>query len=322
MLTGPVGVLGIGYPANEVQVQMNNKDPYANLPKAMVKEGLIKSNAYSLWLNDLSASTGSILFGGVDTAKYLGELKTLPVQKVRGVYSQLIIVLTDVSYSSESQQYNFSSNALPIPVLLDSGSTLTYLPNSLVATIYNDLDVTFDQYSGNAFVPCSLAQENINITYTFSSPHISVPVNELVINVGSATFRDGTPACLFGITPAGSNIAILGDTFLRSAYVVYDLANNEISLAATNFYSTESHVLEIGTGPDSVPTATHVPNPVTSVAVAGGVGPRIGGPSGTFTGGVSTGTSDSSAGTALAVPGRKGSYFAVCLIWVWCMMAL
>lgn len=43
----------------------------------MVAAGLIKAPAYSLWLNDQSSSTGSILFGGVDSARYGGLLQTL-----------------------------------------------------------------------------------------------------------------------------------------------------------------------------------------------------------------------------------------------------
>jgi hypothetical protein len=75
-----VGVLGIGYTTDEAVV--NHQSSYANLPKAMVADGLINSNAYSLWLNDLDANTGSILFGGVDSDKYTGDLETLPIQKI------------------------------------------------------------------------------------------------------------------------------------------------------------------------------------------------------------------------------------------------
>lgn len=70
---------------------------------------------------------------------------------------------------------------------------------------------------------------------------------------------------------------MLGDTFLRSAYVVYDLENNQISLAATNFNATGTNVQEIGS---SVPGATDVPNAVATAEVATGGG-RLGGvPSG------------------------------------------
>ncbi|OOQ91490.1 putative aspartic-type endopeptidase opsB [Penicillium brasilianum] len=273
------GVLGIGYPSNEVQVGVDGESAYANLPKAMVNKGLIKSSAYSLWLNDLDASTGSILFGGVNTKKFHGTLETLPIQKVGGGYSEFIIALTDVTLTNSSGTTNYSSSALPAAVLLDSGSSLTYLPDQIVAGIFNDLEVTYDSSSGVGYLPCSQSSNNVNVSYTFSSPTINVAMSELLLDVGDYFFNDGERACAFGIVPAGDSMAVLGDTFLRSAYVVYDLANNEISLANTNFNSTENNVLEITTGSDSVPSATAVANPVTTVAAVGS-GARIGGPNG------------------------------------------
>jgi hypothetical protein len=245
----------------------------------MVQKGLIQSNAYSLWLNDLDASTGSILFGGVNSDKYHGTLETLPIQKVGGIFSEFIIALTAVALTNSSGTNNYSSSALPAAALLDSGSSLSYIPDELVEDLFNDLDVTYDPSSGVGYVPCSLAENHVNVSFTFSSPTIHVPVNELVLDAGGLYFRNGDRACVFGIVPAGGSTPVLGDTFLRSAYVVYDLANNEISLANTNFNSTRDNVLEIGTGNDAVPGATAVSNPVTTVVVDGS-GARIGGPSG------------------------------------------
>jgi len=292
------GVLGVGYSSNEAQTAENGKTPYSNLPKAMVDDGLINSNAYSLWLNDLDANTGTILFGGVDTHQYHGELQTLPIQREDGQYLEFIIALTGLSRTSSSDSTPHAYGPLPIAVLLDSGSSLSYLPDSLVNSIYNDLKVTYDSSSGTGYVPCSMVNNDVNLTFTFSSPSITVSMSELVLGSASAsnslTYSDGTPACVFGIAPAGDSTAVLGDTFLRSAYVVYDLANNQISLAKTNFNATTNNVLEIGSGSGSVPNATPVSNPVTSVAVGGG-GARIGGPSGTP--GIFSGTPTSAATT-------------------------
>lgn len=263
-------MLGIGYPLNEAQVSRDRTSSYANLPKAMVDAGLINSNAYSLWLNDLDANTGSILFGGVDSDKYHGDLQTLPIQRVDGEYAEFLITLTGVAYEKGSNDKTYNSSDLPAAVLLDSGSSLTYLPDSIVEDIYNDVGVTYDTASEAGYVPCSYMNDDKNFTFTFSSPSISVSMSEMVLEAGTgSTYSDGTPACVFGIAPAGTSTVVLGDTFLRSAYVVYDIANNEISLAQTNFNSTSQNIQEIGTGSSSVPGATAVSNPVTSVVGAG-----------------------------------------------------
>ncbi|KAH8600857.1 aspartic peptidase domain-containing protein [Bisporella sp. PMI_857] len=259
------GVLGIGYAINEVQVGRAGKSPYDNLPAKLVSEGLIQSNAYSLWLNDLDASTGNILFGGVDTAKYVGSLRTLPVQKGdRSVFGEFFITLTGLALDGTTIAQNLKQ-----AVLLDSGSSLTYLPDTIAEATYQMVDAQYFEEEGVAFVPCTLASSNATLDFTFSEPTIQVPMNELVITVTATTgrqltFTDGTAACLFGIAPAGSMAAVLGDTFIRSSYLVYDLANNEISIAQTKFNSTASNIIEIGTGADSVPDATLVENSVTA----------------------------------------------------------
>lgn len=261
---------------NEVQVGLSSNSEYANLPKAMVNEGLIQSNAYSLWLNDLDANTGSILFGGVNKEKYHGTLQTVPIQKVDNRYAELIIALTGVALSNSSGTHSYSSSSIPAGVLLDSGSSLTYLPDAIVNDIYNDLGVSWESQSGIGYIECSMASKNVNISYTFSSPTIHVGLDELVIDVGDVYFHNGKKACIFGIVPAGTSTSVLGDTFLRSAYVVYDLANNEISLANTKFNSTDNDISEIATGTNSVPDATVVANPVTTAPI-GGTAARIGG---------------------------------------------
>ncbi len=51
----PFGLVGVGYASNEAIVS-DTRSPssqYPNLPVSMMTEGLIPTNAYSLWLNDL-----------------------------------------------------------------------------------------------------------------------------------------------------------------------------------------------------------------------------------------------------------------------------
>ncbi|KAL8787873.1 MAG: hypothetical protein Q9195_007566 [Heterodermia aff. obscurata] len=275
--SSPEGILGIGYPVNEIQVNRNNKKQYSNVPQAMVDANLIQSSAYSLWLDDLESSTGSILFGGIDTKKFKGELSTLPIEKEFGIFAEFFITLTGVSLTSGGNSDDFNNSGLPTPVLLDSGSSLTYLPNDLTEDIYTALNVTYEAKGQEALCDCRIANTDATLDFTFTSPKISVPMSELAINPGpnedgsTATFDDGTPLCIFGISPADGTPPVLGDTFIRSAYIVYDMGNNEISIAQTDFNATDSNVIAIGTGTEAVPSATPVASPVeASVSETGG----------------------------------------------------
>lgn len=303
------GVMGIGYPSLEVAVQFQGDQPYPNIPQAMANQGLIQSPAYSLWLDDLNAATGEILFGGVDTSKYHGSLATLPIVKEQGVSVEMIVAMTGITISANGANTTMTSNTYP--VLLDSGSTLTYLPASVAAQIYSALGVEFSQQYSAPFCQCSLANTSSTIDFIFGGKVISVPMSEMVLSGDGTAVQSSTGQtldCIFGIFAlsgsGGSGTAyVLGDTFIRSAYIVYDLANNEISLAGTNFEATSSNIMEIGKGAKSVPDASGVvaaPSvTVTGTAVRGASG----------TGVNPTSTAKSTAGATTHAP--LGAWVAV-----------
>lgn len=246
--SSPEGILGIGYMINEVQVNRAGLEPYSNLPQKLVDDKTINTNAYSLWLNDLDASTGSILFGGVDTAKFSGTLSKLPIIAESGEYAEFIIALT--SMGADGDKTSIFQNE-EVAVLLDSGSSLMYLPDTVASSLYEKYGAKYDSSQGAAFCDCDLANQDGSLEFTFSSdgPTISVPLNELVLVM---SYQRGQPVCILGIGPSGDSISVLGDTFLRSAYVVYDLENNQIALAQTVFNATSSNVKEIDAGVDGV----------------------------------------------------------------------
>ena len=271
--TSSEGVMGVGYPGLEVQQETTGQG-YPNIPQAMVSAGLINSPAYSLWLDNLGSATGSIMFGGVDTDKYHGDLATVPINPEQGQIIEMIVALSGVGVTQNNQKSSLSS--LTLPVLLDSGSTLSYLPTEITDPLFKALGVQIDTSSGtaSAICDCGLASQTSTVDFNFSGKTISVPLSELVLPGSSST-------CVFGIFPQGSNTKsgasyTLGDTFLRSAYLVYDLANNEISLAQTNFQSTSSSVREIGKGKDAVPNASGVATAAT-LQVTGTATKGIGG---------------------------------------------
>lgn len=279
--TASQSILGIGYPGNEIQVIRNGQDPYDNLPAKMASQGLIQSNAYSLYLNSLDSETGQILFGGVDTEQFEGDLQTLPIQSNSDDPTSFFITLTDVTLGSRTL-----GSDMNLAVLLDSGSSLSYLPDTMAQEIFDRVGAVYQDGEGVAFIPCRVGESQANMTFSFSGPTITVPVKELVLDMLQITgrrpsFSNGESACLFGISPASGGSHVLGDTFMRSAYIVYDLDNNEISLAQTRVNATRSNVLEIRTGSSAVPDAVKASSPATAAtglpegAAAGHVAPLL-----------------------------------------------
>jgi hypothetical protein len=69
------GVIGVSFQDLEFQAPPQ----YPNLPVALVTSGYIASRAFSLYTNNNKSAAGSLLFGGIDTDKYCGNLVTIPL---------------------------------------------------------------------------------------------------------------------------------------------------------------------------------------------------------------------------------------------------
>lgn len=264
--TSSINVLGIGYPEDEVQAGKDGKQPYENLLARLASEGITASRAFSLYLNDVNATKGSILFGGVDRAKYEGDLITLPIEQVDGRYRKLLITLTGVDFGSRTIR-----DDMALSVLLDSGASLSYLPDEIAQEILDDLGFKADEETGNVKVPCSMGNDPRNVTFKFSAPSsITVPMSQLVLRFGDEyrpSQNDGKQTekeCSFGIEPARGRRIVFGDTFLRSAYVVFDLDNHEISMAQSKPNVKVSDIQEIGSGEDAVPETLVAEAPVAA----------------------------------------------------------
>ncbi|MCJ1435836.1 hypothetical protein MMC27_005212 [Xylographa pallens] len=246
-----LGIMGIGFDSGESIAESGTE--YPNVIAQMKLQGYINTMAYSLWLNDLDSNDGSILFGGVDTAKFHGSLISIPIQP--DTESQAItsftVVLSSVTVQNGSGSTQYSQKNLAVPVILDSGTSLTYLPDQYANAILGGVGATNDPNYGYT-VPCSLSNSAATFNFTFggpTGPTIVVGINEFVVPIVTTdgtvpTLQDGSAVCNFGINPAGSSPNLFGDTFLRSAYVVYDLENNQIGLANTDFNATGSSVTE------------------------------------------------------------------------------
>ena len=261
------GLVGIGYAINEASLSTMGKT-YPNLPMAMEQAGLINSVAYSLWLNDLGASTGNILFGGVDTEKYVGPLTKIDVIPDGNLknYTHFLVSLTSLAATSPTGTDILTSPNGPIEVVLDSGSTLTYLPNDMASNVWKEVGAEYQDAFGMAVLPCSHSVHPGHFSFGFvgsNGPRINVTMDELVIDLTNGEppqFASGPYAgelvCEFGIQNYSAGPYVLGDTFLRSAYVVYDLENHEIAMAATDFNSTRTEIVAFERKGASIPSAT------------------------------------------------------------------
>ncbi|MCJ1286244.1 hypothetical protein MMC26_005589 [Xylographa opegraphella] len=268
-----VNMWGISYPAAEAVVAFNLNGTYNtaamynNSVLQMVSQGLIQSPAYSLWMNDVAASAGSILFGAFDTAKFQGSLQVLPVETspLSGRLDTLIVNVTSVSLSTGGGvPLSDRATEFPQPAMLDTGTPTITVPTDVFTNIASQLNVTVVQ--GIPLCDCGLANSTTTVDFGFAGLNISIPLKSIVqtpttvdLELFAHTSQQLPPGvCVFGISSletANIGVMLLGDSFLRSAYVVYDLANNKIGMAATNFNPTGSSIVEIAAGSGGIAAA-------------------------------------------------------------------
>ncbi|EXJ89647.1 hypothetical protein A1O3_02714 [Capronia epimyces CBS 606.96] len=218
------GIMGVGYPSNEAGPAANE---YPNIVQDLVSQGIISSYSYSLWLDDLASQTGTILFGGYNSAKFSGQLTvidTLP--DADGTVRSFLIALSSLNGSYNGQTTTLTSSTFtPVPALLDSGTSLILMPSAAYTIVANWFGANSD-----GTIDCGLADKSGSVSFGFAGVSIDVPFSEL------AVLDEDTQTCYFGFADGGPDSDwILGDTFLRSAYVYYDLGNNQIGLAQSVF---------------------------------------------------------------------------------------
>ncbi|QBM89430.1 yapsin 1 [Metschnikowia aff. pulcherrima] len=263
------GIFGIGLIANEASVTNDlTSFVYENLPMRLKSSGDINKVMYSLYLDKADYLSGSVVFGGVNHAKYSGQLKTVPIVNIDPKHNvkpiEFHIVLNSVRLESSSQ--NVTVFDASIAAVLDSGTSLTYLPDkifkSLGKLLHGDLGS-----EGFYRVSCRYKTNTITAKFNFSGAIINVPMSDLVLTLGSQCYLGVGLVSDLANSPVYT--ALLGDNFLRNAYVVYDLEDYEISLAQVKFSSIE----DIETVSSAVPLAVQA-SYYSSTALATSLDPK------------------------------------------------
>lgn len=286
-----VSLIGVGFEANEGGVNNLDQAPYPNIVSSLRASGAIGARAFSLYINgqgpyiqvslestagdladnSLDAATGSILFGGVDSSLYTGRLVALPMIKKpeQTVQKEFAVAWTSFTSSSSTgdSKNNFndlSNNTLPAYVLLDSGAEASTFPAGMLSSLLHFLGAEAAP-DGHSYVPCDRANASARFEFGFGGPNgakIVTPAGAFV-KPYDPTNPDvcGTPQCCASSVdsaPDGSGDFVLGDNFLHSAYLVFDIDNEVIALAQSNLSpSSERNVREIRPGLNGIPGAVY-----------------------------------------------------------------
>ena len=307
------GLVGVGYQANIAGLLDLSNDTYTpvTIVGAMVEAGDINRESYSLYLNDPYNGVGEIIFGGVDPTKYTGDFIAFPVIPYEdGTYADFNIALTGVSLQiNGTTNEPITTEQFAVPALMDSGNTQTDLPGPVYDALRQGLGVSEDGY-----IPCINSGADVSVVYTFGGGgedgvSVSVPISNLVAPWdGDTTFESGRHACSFGINAKEDGTATFGDTFMRNAYLFYDLENNLVAVAQGVANVTEEAIT-------AVPSGTEIPGCTKTNTMTIGAAPTETGdedpgsaPTSSLSGGPASATFDIGSPTASATsPAESGN---------------
>ncbi|KAK5000522.1 hypothetical protein LTR66_000637 [Elasticomyces elasticus] len=273
-----IGLMGVGYSLNEA----STKFVYANFPEVLVASGVVASRLYSVFLNDISAGSGTILFGGVDTSRYTGDLVTLDIlpdtvassliyHNRIDIIDQFIVAVTAISTDINGKKTSILSGGAAdgtngaLEVLLDTGSAAWSVP----PRVFNAIAATIPNLATDGTLPCSVQSNTGTMTVRFAGKKdIVVPIKELIAPIYNATTgrqyrnRNGEGICLFMVSPqeqGRDQFLTLGDAVLRSMYLVYDMDNGQISIAQANLdpnaASSPNTIKPVPAGPNGLQQA-------------------------------------------------------------------
>mgnify|MGYP003365359399 CR=1 FL=1 len=301
LLTGVLGLGGIiTYPGNAIDYRNFDSDQFYFM-KSLVDANIIESAGYSLWLNSdptsvettlsgsiLNDNSGRLIFGAVDPTLFsdtLVQFDMIPfMDSSTGVASTGYPILPMGPIyitNSNKDTLNMTSKDYLEPVLIDSSFIGSYLPVSTIIQIAIPIGANYVESLDRWLVRCDVGTVGAHIDFTFDEVTIKVPLQHLLTTTFDATsnetmhFSDGQAACflkLYANSYIGFNV--LGESFLRNAYLAVDLNGNTVALGQANspddIYDAESTTMGVATSSQSTSVQSSSTSTSTVAAIRSG----------------------------------------------------
>lgn len=214
------GILGLGYP----QISELGVTPVFD---NMMKQGLVGSPVFSVYLNrDVSDPVGGeILFGGIDTSRYTGDITYVPVSR-KGYWQFHVNRITAGFYWLCSRGCE---------AIADTGTSLITGPSREIRNLHRAIGAWY--INGEYRVNCRTYKWSLpSITFILSGKPFPLDPEDYILE-----FIDpwGRRTCITGFSALDINTSrgplwILGDVFLGRYYSVFDRGQDRVGFADTH----------------------------------------------------------------------------------------
>ncbi|KAI8141665.1 rhizopuspepsin 4 precursor [Fennellomyces sp. T-0311] len=201
------GILGLGF--NSIATLPNILTPMDNL----IRQNLIDKPIFSVYFGKKSeGGGGELLFGDYNPKHIAGNLSTVPVDNSQGFWGVTIQSLNTTN----------TTIAENIHAIVDTGTTLLVFPDNVAHALANKYNAT-DNYDGTFKITCDKSKLE-PLVFTLGGTDFVVPGESLI-------YYEEDDTCTAGFAYAGMSFSILGGTFIKNHYLIFNVQVPELLIA-------------------------------------------------------------------------------------------
>ncbi|KAH8682339.1 aspartic peptidase domain-containing protein [Xylariales sp. PMI_506] len=214
--TNSDGILGLGF-SNLNMVQPTKQQTFFDNAMASLASPLFTANLKQ-------GEPGNYNFGFIDPTEYTGYLYLFPVNASTGYWE----------FTANGYQIGDSGSvSLTHTAILDTGTTLLYVPEEIAEGYYSQVEGSVNDVSGAGgyTFPCTAALPNF--TAVIEEYEAVVPGNLILYAPVDGDTVETATTCFGGLqtTPSGLPFNIYGDIFIKSQFVVFNGQTEQLGFA-------------------------------------------------------------------------------------------
>ncbi|KAL0073404.1 secreted aspartyl protease [Phycomyces blakesleeanus] len=202
------GLLGLGF--SSLNTLKNIATPVDNL----ISQKIISKPIFSTYYGkEASGGGGEIIFGDYNPKHIDGPLTTIPVNNTQGFWG---VNVKNVKVGKTSVV------TAPFDAIIDTGTTLLLFTDEVahsIAAAYNAID----RRDGTFIIDCD--------TTNLKPLHLTLGKRQFTIPVESLIFYNEPERCTAGFGYGGLPFAILGDTFIKNHYIIFNQEIPNVKIA-------------------------------------------------------------------------------------------
>lgn len=198
---------------------------------ALYKEGKVQAPVMGYHLGRVADgyNDGEVTFGGVDPAKYTGNITEIDNVSTKGFWEAAIDA---VSVSGTNLGLNGRT------AILDTGTTLIVAPQADADAVHAQIKGSKSDGQGGYTIPCTTTAQ---VAFTFGGVEFPIDTRDMLFLPVDSDNLDGDCTSAISAGNVGQkNEWLVGATFLKNAYFATNTKANKIGLAKLNTTDTSA----------------------------------------------------------------------------------